>query len=228
MYDPALGRWMTVDHESDRGPHFSPYNYSFNNPIRYLDPDGDWPWEAKGIRQARQFARATGGKFYKNGDGTATVNIYNTATYWNLVSRHSSRNGYQDLEIEEIKGYSMINFEGNRNYDFLFERPKEMLANGAISIVINGTLVFVPPGILLNSDGTINIEALLQFAQHGKNDHKLDDEQVARLKDVLNDSNATKKEKNTAKQKLKRNEKATDERPSRQSKDKKSKKEKDK
>jgi len=45
-YDLALGRWWQVDPLADELElvGLTPYNYSFNNPIRYNDPDGDCPW----------------------------------------------------------------------------------------------------------------------------------------------------------------------------------------
>ncbi len=42
-YDNDIGRWTSVDPLADRAPGWSPYNYTFNNPLKYTDPDGNWP-----------------------------------------------------------------------------------------------------------------------------------------------------------------------------------------
>ena len=45
MYDPALGRFMSVDKLADhlRQINRSPYAYGWNNPVYYNDPDGNCP-----------------------------------------------------------------------------------------------------------------------------------------------------------------------------------------
>jgi RHS repeat-associated protein len=40
MYDPAIARWGCFDPMADLAPHWTPFRYSFNNPVNVTDPSG--------------------------------------------------------------------------------------------------------------------------------------------------------------------------------------------
>ena len=52
MFDPALGRFFTQDRFAEKYLDFSPYQYAANNPMLYIDVNGDSIYVAKEHREA--------------------------------------------------------------------------------------------------------------------------------------------------------------------------------
>jgi len=52
IYDPALGRWHVPDPRAEKYESWSPYNYALNNPLYYVDPNGDTVKTAGAAEQA--------------------------------------------------------------------------------------------------------------------------------------------------------------------------------
>ena len=61
MYDPRIGRWLSLDPLQAKYPDLSPYNFVDNSPLMFIDPDGKRIDRAnsEGLREFRHNLRQT-------------------------------------------------------------------------------------------------------------------------------------------------------------------------
>ncbi len=91
-YSPDLGRWMNLDPLAETMPEYSPYIYAFNNPIYFLDPDGERPCTNGDCGGAVVAIFFHGGPF-GGGKTTTADKAGGTGKFYNSTQRAAQNSG---------------------------------------------------------------------------------------------------------------------------------------
>ena len=85
-YDPRISLWYGVDPLAEDAPGWTPYRYGFNNPIRMIDPDGQFETEAEAKAYAKENGIKIGWfrdhKIKRQDNGTYSINKNGHMAYY--------------------------------------------------------------------------------------------------------------------------------------------------
>ncbi|MCF2446941.1 RHS repeat-associated core domain-containing protein [Dyadobacter sp. CY345] len=98
--DPGVGSWWEVDPMSEKYPSMTPYSYVFNNPLKYIDPDG-----------------RDGVLAIKGNTLTISSNIY---VYGSGATKATASLMQRDIMAKWDKGFSVKDAAGN-SYNVKFD-----------------------------------------------------------------------------------------------------------
>jgi RHS repeat-associated protein len=146
-YDAGLSIWLSVDPKADKLPEISPYAYNFNNPVGFVDPDGQFPINIH-VRSFAPYQRFGFGLWHGDNRGFSTSTSAssrlsqqtsyetNTRTGTTTASGNMSSSIYGAFAYSEAKlngGTKAVPTNGNKiqthlsgNNDAIFPAPASM------------------------------------------------------------------------------------------------------
>jgi len=127
-YDPQIGRFFTQDRFAEKYLEFSPYQYGANNPIKYIDVNGDSLWiqtgkNSRALYQDGQLLNADGSQYTGKGtktdkNGNVTLTGFLKTTVADLDKISSGKVGNSIIDEAQSSSSSLIIEKGSNGNKF--------------------------------------------------------------------------------------------------------------
>jgi len=160
-YDSALGRWMNIDALSEVYVGISPYAYTLNNPVLFIDPDGNY------VDDSYIYQKYTSGKHkgeYKNPSMVKAWEIFAKSKTGSAFLANFAHKG-QTIAGEKFKGES--GKYDKANIDLNFERKTDNPSSSAeTGEEIKGDHLQITIGIQDNPNLASNVGDFIEDIAH--------------------------------------------------------------